>query len=91
MKKSKFGFYESENHQLSKNVHYLRTKARMSRITFSEKMNMSNNLLFCLEKRFLRAITEEAMQTICDYYNITPEELFYTDLREVQAKRIRRK
>ena len=90
MIKSKYGFTAATDDRLAQNIYYLRRKKRMSRETFSEKMGMNNNMLFCLEKHLFPAIMDDALANVCSYYNITPEDLFYTDLKEA-AKTTKRK
>ena len=89
MKKGKYGIIEAQDDLFSKNVRFLRTRKKMSQITFSEKMGMSNNLLYCIEKGFFPGITEIGLANISSYFGIMPEDLFYKDLSiEYKSKRI---
>lgn len=86
------GLIQATDELLEKNIYYLRTKKRMSRVTFSKKMGISLNMLFTLEKGCFPAIFEKPLKNICDYYNLTPEDLYFKDLRSIdEAEKQKRK
>lgn len=91
MKRYSIGLIDTEDELLGKNIYYLRKKKGLSQRKLAALVEIDLSNLYRLEKKQTGAIFEKPLANICEFFNLTQEELIFTDLQKIAEEKKRQR